>query len=59
MVDPLLTRHADSLMVLAAPSQPDVRERVTPALVSQILRTLRSSSTSSWSTPRRSSTSRR
>ncbi len=43
MVTPLLTRHQDSLMVLAAPSQPDVRERVTPALVARILETLRES----------------
>ncbi len=41
MLDGLLTRHQDSLMVLAAPSHPDVRERVTPVLVSKILRTLR------------------
>ena len=40
IVDPLLTRHADSLMVLAAPSMPDARDRVTPALVSRMLRTL-------------------
>lgn len=36
----LLTRHADSLQVLAAPAHPDVRERVTPLLVSKVLRTL-------------------
>jgi pilus assembly protein CpaE len=41
MVDGLLTRHQDSLMVLAAPPHPDVRERVTPVLVSRIIRTLR------------------
>lgn len=41
MVDTLLTRHQDSLMVLAAPSQPDVRERITPALVGRVLATLR------------------
>lgn len=40
MVGTLLTRHQDALMVLAAPSQPDVRERVTPALVSRVLSTL-------------------
>ena len=39
-LDGLLTRHADSLMVLAAPAHPDVRERVTPQLVSRVLRTL-------------------
>ncbi|MGA8845180.1 MAG: AAA family ATPase [Nocardioides sp.] len=37
----LLTRHPESMMVLAAPSHPDIRERVTPALISRILRTLR------------------
>ena len=41
MLEGLLTRHEDSLMVLAAPPHPDVRERVTPALVGKILRTLR------------------
>lgn len=42
-LDGLLTRHADSLMVLAAPAHPDVKERITPALVSRVLRTLRES----------------
>lgn len=41
MIEGLLTRHEDSLMVLAAPSHPDVRERVTPLLISRILRALR------------------
>jgi pilus assembly protein CpaE len=41
MLDQLLTRHQDSLMVLAAPPHPDTRERVTPLLVSRVLRTLR------------------
>jgi len=41
MLEGLLTRHQDSLMLLAAPSHPEVRERVTPVLVSKILRTLR------------------
>ncbi len=41
MLEGLLTRHQDSLMLLAAPSHPDVRERVTPVLVSKLLRTLR------------------
>ena len=41
MLDGLLTRHADSLMVLAAPPHPDTRERVSPLLVSRIIRTLR------------------
>jgi pilus assembly protein CpaE len=43
MLDGLLTRHQDSLMVLAAPPHPDVRERITPALVSRVLRTLKES----------------
>ncbi len=42
-LDGLLTRHADSLMVLAAPAHPDTKERITPALVSRVLRTLRES----------------
>lgn len=41
MLDGLLTRHQDSLMVLAAPPHPDSRERVTPALVARVIRTLR------------------
>jgi pilus assembly protein CpaE len=41
MVEALLTRHEDSLNVLAAPAHPDVRERVTPLLISRILRALR------------------
>ncbi|MEP7737371.1 AAA family ATPase [Nocardioides sp. 31GB23] len=42
-LDALLTRHDKSLMVLAAPAHPDARERVTPALVTRVLRTLRES----------------
>ncbi len=41
MVEGLLTRHEDSLTVLAAPAHPDIRERVTPLLISRILRALR------------------
>ncbi|PWN03539.1 MinD/ParA family protein [Nocardioides silvaticus] len=41
MLEGLLTRHEDSLQVLAAPAHPDVRERVTPLLISRILRSLR------------------
>jgi pilus assembly protein CpaE len=41
MLDSLLTRHPDSLMVLAAPSHPDVRDRVTGPLVTRVLRGLR------------------
>jgi pilus assembly protein CpaE len=43
LVESLLTRHADSVMVLAAPNHPDVRERVTPMLVSRVLKALRES----------------
>ncbi|GAB3196826.1 hypothetical protein GCM10027062_06960 [Nocardioides hungaricus] len=41
LIDSLLTRHEDGLMVLPAPPQPDVRERITPALVSRLLAMLR------------------
>ena len=41
MLESLLTRHEDSLLVLAAPAHPDVRERITPLLISRILRSLR------------------
>ena len=41
MLNSLLTRYQDALMVLAAPSHPDVRERITPLLISKVLRTLR------------------
>ncbi|MEX0427436.1 CpaE family protein [Nocardioides sp. DS6] len=41
LVDGLLTRHEGSLMVLAAPTHPDVRERISPALVARMLRALR------------------
>lgn len=40
LVDQLLTRHTDALMVLAAPSMPDVRDRVSSTLVTRLLRTL-------------------
>ena len=43
MLNGLLTRHQDSMMILAAPSHPDIRDRVSPTLVSQILRTLKES----------------
>ncbi|GAB7004253.1 response regulator [Nocardioides sp. AN3] len=43
LLNGLLTRHQDSMMILAAPSHPDVRDRVSPTLVSQILRTLKES----------------
>jgi pilus assembly protein CpaE len=41
MLNSLLTRYQDTLKVLAAPSHPDVRERITPLLISKVLRTLR------------------
>lgn len=43
MLSTLLTRHADSLMVLAAPAHPDTRERVSPLLINRIVHTLRES----------------
>jgi pilus assembly protein CpaE len=39
----LLTRHQESLMVLAAPSHPDVRDRVSPGLIARVVRTLKES----------------
>ncbi|GAA4806302.1 CpaE family protein [Nocardioides caeni] len=42
MLEGLLTRDdSSSLTVLAAPAHPDVRERITPLLISRILRSLR------------------
>ncbi|GAB2985226.1 AAA family ATPase [Nocardioides montaniterrae] len=41
MLESLLTRHESSLSVLAAPAHPDVRERVSPLLISRILRALK------------------
>lgn len=41
MIEGLLTRAQDSLVVLAAPAHPDVRERISPLLISRILRALR------------------
>jgi pilus assembly protein CpaE len=43
LLNGLLTRHQDSMMILAAPSHPDVRDRVSPTLVAQVLRTLKES----------------
>ncbi|WZH52847.1 MAG: AAA family ATPase [Nocardioides alkalitolerans] len=40
LLEPILTRHEDSLMVLAAPSTPDARDRITPTLVARTLRVL-------------------
>ncbi|WP_110181639.1 AAA family ATPase [Nocardioides solisilvae] len=39
-IEELMTPHESGLMVLAAPSQPDARERVTGTLVTRLLRTL-------------------
>jgi pilus assembly protein CpaE len=41
LLDGLLTQHPDGMMVLAAPSHPDVRERISATLISQVIRTLK------------------
>ena len=41
LLNGLLTAHQDSMMVLAAPSHPDVRDRISSTLISQVIRTLR------------------
>ncbi|MGH3361466.1 MAG: AAA family ATPase, partial [Nocardioides sp.] len=41
LLDSVLTRHPDNLMVLAAPSHPDTRDRITPLLVKRVLRGLK------------------
>src|SRR5919107_1061839 len=41
LLDSLLARYQDSLKVLPAPSHPDVRERISPTLISNTLTTLR------------------
>ncbi|WP_067438130.1 AAA family ATPase [Nocardioides jensenii] len=41
MVESLLTRHEQSLMVLAAPNLPDARDRITATLVARMMRTLK------------------
>lgn len=43
MVEELLTRHEQGLMVLAAPNLPDARDRITALLVARLLRALRES----------------
>ncbi|WP_248582201.1 P-loop NTPase [Nocardioides sp. InS609-2] len=40
LVESMLTKHESGLMVLAAPSLPDARDRVTGALVSRLLKVL-------------------
>ncbi|GAA1912339.1 response regulator [Nocardioides lentus] len=42
LLEPLLTRHPDGIAVLAAPSLPDALDRISPSLVTQVLRTLAS-----------------
>ena len=41
MVEGLLTRHEQSLMILAAPAGPDARDRMSATLVARVLRTLK------------------
>ena len=41
MVEGLLTRHEDSLMILAAPAGPDARDRVSATLIARVLRSLK------------------
>jgi pilus assembly protein CpaE len=41
VIDGLLTRHDSGLMVMAAPSLPDAHDRITPALVSRMIRALK------------------
>ncbi|MEZ5097596.1 MAG: AAA family ATPase [Nocardioides sp.] len=40
MIQGLLTRHDSGLMVLAAPSLPDAHDRITPKLVTRMVRSL-------------------
>jgi pilus assembly protein CpaE len=41
LIESLLTRHEDALMVLAAPALPDAHDRITARLISRVLRTLK------------------
>ncbi|MDQ6641753.1 MAG: P-loop NTPase, partial [Actinomycetota bacterium] len=41
MLQKLLTRHDTGLMLLAAPTHPDAKERISPALVRLVIATLR------------------
>jgi pilus assembly protein CpaE len=41
LLETLLTRHEASLMILAAPTQPDIKDRMPAALVRRVLQTLR------------------
>ncbi len=42
LLESLMARYEDSLKLLPAPSHPDVRDRISPALLTQTFRTLRS-----------------
>jgi pilus assembly protein CpaE len=42
LLETLLTRHETSLTILAAPTQPDIKDRMPAALVKSVLRNLRS-----------------
>ncbi|RLV49152.1 MinD/ParA family protein [Nocardioides mangrovicus] len=42
MLQKLLTRHDSGLMVLAAPTLPDAKDRISPALVRRVIASLRS-----------------
>lgn len=41
MLQTLLTRHEDGVMVLAAPTQPDAKDRIRASLVGRVLTTLK------------------
>jgi pilus assembly protein CpaE len=41
LLETLLTRHEASLMILAAPTQPDIKDRMPSSLVRRVLQTLR------------------
>jgi pilus assembly protein CpaE len=42
MLETLLTHHEGSLWILAAPTQPDAKDRIPPSLVRRVIQTLRS-----------------
>ena len=41
LLETLLTRHEASLTILAAPTRPDIKDKLPPSLVRSVLRTLR------------------
>ena len=41
LLQDLLTRHSENLSILAAPTTPDARDRIPPAMVQRVLATLR------------------